>query len=481
MRELKNVNFRNNYLISLGEIISRIPLIFTMGYLAKDIGPEAFGAWSLILVMQTLMITLSGAGLPLALIRYGPNAEDNIAYQYLILAIKRSTLFLVIMSIFVYFNSNSIGFLLNIDREYRWLLLVSCVMTIGSIFDGHLDKYFKARTLVNRQIMYLFTRTFAEIVSVIIVFSYLDFIHPSNAISTYILIVVFIKLISYPWLFIEKNLKIKNKIKLTQQKTFLNFAYMLIPSILLTWIIVQIDRIILGWMLTPIELGIYAFSATLASYIGIVSYSIMPLFQSLSASYYDKGEFQMLRNLFEIWQYLFLSVTTILMIIVVFFSQEILYLTAGEEYSKLPHLLLMLTGAVCLDHFFGQYQLVFNLAEKPKLSTLVNSIKLLFMIIFIPIFINFLGVNGAALGVIFAVIIVNIFRYKIATNLIDIGLTFFVKLYLFGSILTILLFSYIHSLNLFPKSFFVIFITGIISIFFIYGRKKLSYFNSGNF
>jgi O-antigen/teichoic acid export membrane protein len=293
------------------------------------------------------------------------------------------------MSIFVYFFSESIGALLNINQEYRWLLVVSSVMTIGSILDGHLDKYFKAKTLVNRQIMYLFTRTFAEIVSVIIVFSFLDFPHASSAISAYILIVVFIKLIFYPWLFIDKKLKNKNKIKLANQKTFLNFAYMLVPSILLTWVIVQIDRMILGWMLTPIELGIYAFSATLASYIGIVSYSIMPLFQSLSALYYDKSEFQMLRNLFEIWQYLFLSATTILMIIIVFFSQEILFLTAGEEYSKLPHLLLMLTGAVCLDHFFGQYQLVFNLAEKPKLSTLVNSIKLLFMLIFIPIFVYF--------------------------------------------------------------------------------------------
>ena len=63
-------------------------MIFTIGYLAKSVGPEAFGIWSLILVVQTLLMSAGGAGLASALIRYGPNADKDIAYQYIILSIK---------------------------------------------------------------------------------------------------------------------------------------------------------------------------------------------------------------------------------------------------------------------------------------------------------------------------------------------------------------------------------------------------------
>ena len=474
----KKNNLRNNYLLSLGEILSRIPMIFTIGYLAKSVGPEAFGAWSLILVVQALMTSLGGAGLASALIRFGPNAERNVAYEYIILSIKRSAIFLGIISILVYIFYDNIGAFLNINPEYRWLLMASSIMTIGSILDGHLDKYFKARLLINKQITYVFSRTIAEVVAVICVFYFMNFSHASKAIFLYIIIVVTIKVLIYPWLFLEKNTEIKNRIKLDTKNTFLNFAYMLIPSILLAWLIIQIDRIILGWMLSPIEFGVYAFSATLSSYIVFISYSIMPLFQSHSAIYYDKGEFQQLQNLFEIWQYIFLSVTTIIMLILIFFSQEILSVTAGLEYSKIPHILILLCAAVSLDQFFTQYQLIFNLAKKPKYSTLVHSIKLIILAILIPIFVFFFGINGAAFGIIASVLIVNLVRYKIATKLVKIELTLFIKINLISVILLLTVLSYLQNFIFLSKPIFLIILTLSIGIFFFIGRKKLSYFRA---
>jgi O-antigen/teichoic acid export membrane protein len=478
MKDLKKSNFKNNYLLSMGEILSRIPMIFTIGFLAKSVGPEAFGAWSLILVVQTLMTSIGGAGLASALIRFGPNAEKNIAYEYIILSIKRSAIFLGIISILVYFFYDNIGAFLNINPEYRWLLMATSIMTIGSILDGHLDKYFKARLLIYKQITYVFSRTIAEVVAVISVFYLMNFSHASKAIFLYIVIVISIKLLIYPWLFIQKNAGIKNRIELDNKNTFLNFAYLLIPSILLAWLIVQIDRIILGWMLSPIELGIYAFSATLASYIVFISYSIMPLFQSHSAIYYDKGEFQLLRNLFEIWQYIFLSVTTIIMLILIFFSQEILFLTAGLEYSKMPHILILLCAAVSLDQFFTQYQIIFNLAKKPKYSTLVHAIKLIILAILIPIFVFFFGIDGAAVGIIASVLIVNLFRYKIATKLVEIKLTLFLKITLISVISLLIVLSYLQNYIFLSKPLLFIILTLSIGVFFFIGRKKLNYFRA---
>ena len=342
-------------------------------------------------------------------------------------------------------------------------------MAIGSILDGHLDKYFKARWLIKKQLIYLFTRTVAEVAAVFVVFYFLDFSHPSNALLTYILIVVSIKFMVYPWLFLERPVTSINKLSLSKKHKFLKFAYLLVPSIILAWIIGQTDRIILGWMLTSAELGVYAFSAILASYIVFISYSIMPLFQSHASLYYDKGEFQRLRNLFEIWQYLFISTTTILMITLVLLSEEILSFTAGEEYSKLPHILLWLSAGIAIDQLFGQYQIIFNLVERPKLVTLVNSIKLFSLVSLMPIFVYFYGINGAVIAVMLSLIIVNIVRYKIAVKLIDIRMTSFIKMYLTISIISISLFSYMEYFNFMLKSPVILISTLIFLIFILFG------------
>jgi hypothetical protein len=52
-----------------------------VGYLAKSAGPDAFDAWSLVLVMQTFLISLGGVGMASALMRYGSNASQDDAYQ----------------------------------------------------------------------------------------------------------------------------------------------------------------------------------------------------------------------------------------------------------------------------------------------------------------------------------------------------------------------------------------------------------------
>jgi O-antigen/teichoic acid export membrane protein len=475
MKKFIKNNFTKNYVISLSEILSRIPLIFTVGFLASNIGPEAFGAWSLVLVVQSLSISLSGAGFPSALIRYVPNGSKNDAYQFLFLSIKRSAFFLLIISITIYIFYDFIGSLLNIDKEYRWLLIATCVMAIGSIMDGILDKYFKARILITKQILYLCTRTIAEVVSVIVVFNFLEFSNASSALLSYILIVVAFKIAIYPWLFFDRRFSIKEKIKFNTKNSFLKFSYLLIPSVLLAWLIIQIDRIIIGWMLDSSEFGVYAFSATLASYLVFLSYSIMPLFQSHAAKFYDQGRFQDLQNLFEIWQYMFISAASILLLLLVFFSQEILYFTGGADFAGLPNILLILSATVCIDQFFGQYQLIFNLANKPKLITLAYLIKLFLMVILIPFFVYFFGIYGAVLGMIISVIISSVFRYVKATKLIEIKLTFFLKMYLVILISSILILSQVQNLSLITKSFFSIILVLIISLIFFENRKKFSY------
>ncbi|MDC1387046.1 oligosaccharide flippase family protein [Candidatus Thioglobus sp.] len=471
-----NVNFKKNYSLSIAEVLSRLPLIFTVGFLAKSIGVEAFGAWSLVLIMQTLFITIGSAGMSSALIRYVPNSKNHIAYQYLFVSFQKSLVAILPLAFIVFFFYEKIGYLLNINIEYHWLLMMSLIMALGSIVDGHLDAYFKGRKLVSKQIYFLLTRTIAEIFSVLLVFYFLDFSHSSNAISIYVISVVSIKFFIYPWLVWESAGILKNKLDKSLEIEFTNFGYLLVPGILIGWAILQADRIIIGQMLNAREIGVYAFSATLASYFVFLSYSIMPLFQSIASSHYDKGDIQKLHNLFEIWQYIFSLGASIALIFVVFFSREILILTAGEEFSQLPHLFIILSLAIFLEQFFGQYHFIFYLKKTPKLTTIFFFTKLITLLSLIPIFIYFFGLNGAAIGVLATTFLVSIVQYKMAIKLISLKLTFFLIRYLIILTSIVLIFYCMTYFSLLSKPLALIILIPLVILYSINGRKKLGYY-----
>ena len=66
--------FRKNALIGLAEIVCRLPLVFTVGYLARSVGTEIFGNWALILAFQVFIVGIAGLGLSSSLSRYVPAA-----------------------------------------------------------------------------------------------------------------------------------------------------------------------------------------------------------------------------------------------------------------------------------------------------------------------------------------------------------------------------------------------------------------------
>ena len=64
-----NSFFRKNVAIGLAELVCRLPLIFTVGLLARSVGTENFGNWALILVLQVFVVGFAGLGLSSALSR----------------------------------------------------------------------------------------------------------------------------------------------------------------------------------------------------------------------------------------------------------------------------------------------------------------------------------------------------------------------------------------------------------------------------
>ena len=47
--------FRRNLMVGAVDLICRVPLVFTAGYLARQVGPATYGSWALVLAYQGLL------------------------------------------------------------------------------------------------------------------------------------------------------------------------------------------------------------------------------------------------------------------------------------------------------------------------------------------------------------------------------------------------------------------------------------------
>lgn len=412
--------FRKNLIIGSAEILCRLPLIFTLGYLARSVGPEAYGAWALLLVVQTLGASLGSLGLSSSLSRFSPAAQPGTARAQLRLALTTGALAATVLLLAGLLLRLPLGELLGIPRGFHWLLPVSLFLAAGSIADGYLDAYFKAREMLRRQVAFILSRTAAEIVAVVAVFANGVFAEPGEALAAYAAVVLLIKLALYPFLILGRQTKPATPLDSSERGAFLRYGRAMLPSLFVIWLSSQADRVVLGQLVAPEELGRYAFSASLASYLVFLGYAVTPLLLPRASRLFDEGNMSGLGILFARSQTVYLAIIAAALTVIALFSREILLVTAGAQFALVPDLFLVLSVSVCIDQLFGVYQYVFHLVKKPKWIFVVNLVYGLLLALLVSGAVHVGGVAWAPWGVLAAVVSTNVLRYLLARRMVHI-------------------------------------------------------------
>ncbi|MCU0841987.1 MAG: lipopolysaccharide biosynthesis protein, partial [Thiobacillaceae bacterium] len=311
-------------------------------------GPEAYGAWALLVVIQAFAASLGGMGLSSSLSRFSPAAEPGLAHAHVRLAMMAGGAAMACILLLGILLQAPLGSVLGIPPDFRWLMPMALLMAAGSIADGYLDAYFKAREKLRRQVGFLLTRSAAEIIAVMTVFATDLFPHASEALAAYVTVVLAVKLAVYPILLRDVG-QAKVALPKAEKSAFLEYGYAMLPTLLVVWLTSQADRMVLGQLVSPSELGVYAFSATLASYMVLLGYAVMPLLLPRASRLYDEGRQVELQGLFARSQILFLGIMAVAMVVVALFAREILLVTAGADFAAAPTAFVVLCLAVCLD------------------------------------------------------------------------------------------------------------------------------------
>jgi O-antigen/teichoic acid export membrane protein len=407
--------FRGNIAIGMAEIVFRLPLVFTVGYLARSVGTEVYGNWALVLAFQVFVVGVAGLGLSSSLSRFVPASNSEQAAGSLRFAWIATLAPLALLGALAVLFRAPIGQVLGVKADLCWLVPLAALLATGSVTDGLLDAYFKARITVGRQVAFVVSRTVVEVFAVGWVFvltpPFLD--GPVSLLTAYVATVVVAKMLIYPWILtgMGKGRLLPDQIR---RRELLLYGLPMVPGVLAVWLVSQSDRLVLSHFVSKAELGVYAFGASLAAYMVFLGYAVYPLLLPVASRFHDEGNKAAVRALFDDAQSIFILLWGGAMVCLAFWSNELIAWTAGHTFAGAASVFLILCFASGLEQLMGIYQYVFHLVKRTDLILWLNLAYAVTMIAALAAAAAIGGISWAPWAVLGAALIFNVVRYAVA-------------------------------------------------------------------
>lgn len=359
---------RSSLIIGAAEVVCRVPLVFTVGYLARALGPEAYGGWALIQVFQGLLAAVAGLGLSSSLSRLASVAGYAKARGYLLLALRWCGGLLAFSIPCAFILEQWLAKLLGVSAPFAGLLPLGVAVAAASVVDGLLDAFFKSQEAVSRQISFILARTTAEIAAVMAVFLVgLAAGWPGERLlALYMVGLVATKLCLYLPIALPGRAGRGQRPTPAESRSFLVYGLPMVPTALVVWFVGQGDRLILGQFLDKHAVGVYAFGASLASYLVFLGYAVNALFLTRASRLHDHGEFLVLERLVATSQQILLVLFVPALWCLALLADEVIAFTGGREFEGAADILLILGVGVAVERILGLYQYFFHLVRRPQ-------------------------------------------------------------------------------------------------------------------
>ncbi|MFA7428601.1 MAG: lipopolysaccharide biosynthesis protein [Rhodospirillaceae bacterium] len=411
---------RRSALIGGSEVVFRLPLLFTAGWVARGVGSEAFGAWALILLYQSVLATMVSQGLPTAVSRHasGASAADAAAIGRRAFGRMSMTWLLAVLATAVLLPVATRA--LGLPQDTAWLLLPACAIALTAITEGLLDAFFKARELVGRQIALQAGRTLIEMLVVGGLFvanlGSLWLSTPEEWLLAYIASATALKGLLYMVLRLPAIRGDARSAPLDRERWrgMVQFGLPVAASGLVSTVAGQGDRLLVSFVIPAQDLGTYAFASMLALNMHMLGSAVFALVLPRAARAHDAGQTAVVRRLFHESQCLFLAVWIGAMSVVGLLSREIILITAGAEFIGGAIFLALLSLAWGLEQFLGVYRWLFHLVGKTGWLPYLTGLQALLILSAIAVGAATAGGLGAAFGSIAGVMAANGLQFALA-------------------------------------------------------------------
>ncbi len=455
-------SIRNNVLsVSFSQFASLLFNIITFGIAARALGIEDFGYFNFLLAGIGVLSKIIDLGVNPIVFRESAKDKEFDRYILPVLTYKLILILVIILSLNAFFQIYQF--------EYRKILIINFLVI--NIFLS--NKYTTFRELlivpykVNLKMIVPATIVFIDNILLLILTMFLGYFED--------------KLLTFSFFYLVSNLPgtiiivllLKNYVKLKLNFNFEKFKYIFIKSlpiwgyVILTILLMQSDIILLKYLKSETEVGIYSAALRLSMPLIIipsaVTMSIFPIIiqrreKGISNSEIVETVLKVLAIL-AILFFLFIYINSDLIITIIFGDN---YLLASEPLLYLLlSMIFIFTNYFLLDYFTAN--------DLQKLNLWYASIQIVVVVPFYFLLIPILSYNGAAIAKLFSFFVGSIFLFW---NLIKYHK---VNGYLF-KLISWILFSVIITLIL-PILFTPVvkfLIISLISVLFLFIFKVLS-------
>lgn len=391
---MNNKKYFKNILLTLNRIIigTIIGLLISI-IIARSLGPENQGIFSLILLLPTILVTFTNFGVGVSTVYLMQKSKyklfDVIKTNYIISIFL--SIFTIIIGFTVIYLSDEL-FFSTVDLS---LLLIALIAVppllnnqfIQTVFQGLEDfKTFNIVLVVGQSINLVIILLLSIINSLTILTSLIAYIC-SNIGITFILFYMIKKKLKFNYKegtfdkkYLQESIEYGVKSHLSNILAFLNY---------------RVDMLIIAFLLNPIQVGYYTIAVNITERIWFLSQAVSTvLFPRISKMSDEEAKVQLTTFTIKI-----MLLTSIIMgVILLFLSDIFVNILFGSEYQMSAIILVYLIPGIVFgsisrliaNDFAGRGKPEYNLYT--SIFTLISNIVLNFILI--PIF----GVIGAALA-----------------------------------------------------------------------------------
>ena len=395
--------FSNTGWMFFGQMFSLITSFFIGAWLARYLGPSNYGIFNYALAFAGLFSFIAPLGIDSILSRdlvAHPEKSNELMGTTFVLKLVGGFLAFFLASLSAYFLETS--YLVKIIVVIFSLSFLFYSFQIFSIFFGSIVQ---SKKNVKSQ---LIATIIASILKIILILGNFGIIW----LAVILLIEIIIQSFGYYFSYKKSNFSIKNwKFDKNLAISILNKSWLLMFASAAVFIYLKIDQVIIGKMMSSVDVGLYAAAVKLADiwYFvpGIICSSLFPAIinaKKNSENLYKKR----LKNL-----YILMFLLSVLVAIPVsLLSKPLIYWIFGQDYIGASGVLGIYVWAgigIFLGMAINQYLMSENMLRTIfVLNLLTMIINIVLNILFIPI----LGINGAALATLISYLIIPVLIFS---------------------------------------------------------------------
>ncbi len=405
-------SFKNVISTYLGFLIGAINTLFLY---VQFLGDEYYGMVGYMLSAAYVMMPLMAFGVHNTLVKFYSTFKTRISLNSFLTLMLVLPLFIIIPVSFIgYLGYETIGAFLSSEnpmiKDYIWHIIITAIaLAYFEVFYAWAKV--KMQTVFGNFMKEVFHRVGAMIMLFCLHFKIVDVAQfMAGLVCVYIVRMLIMNVYAF-----SIKLPVITFKKVNGLRAILKYSSLIIIAGSIATILLDIDKVMLGYYIPIKEIAYYNVGIFIAAVIAVPQRSMHQILLPLSAKFLNEKDFDSLKDLYKRSSLnLFIVSGFIFLLIVSNINQ--MYLLIDEAYSVGLFVVLLISVAKLYDALLGSNNAILFNSDYYRMVLLFGVILVVVMIFLNLFFIPLYGINGAAIATFLAVFLYNsiklIFVYK---------------------------------------------------------------------